>query len=621
MSANAHPVEIPHREGPRQDERRRQLIEAAIIAISEHGLSGTTVARVAKQAGFSPGVVTFYFKTKDALLLATLQYVDDLSEQLMLEALERAGEDPVRQLTAIVEWNFDPAVCNPPRVAVWNTFWGEARARKDYGRVCGGRKDALLERVVNLFGKIAKRGDYANFNANTLGRAFFHLISSLPEDMLGDEEPFDYDAARATCFDFLAIVFPAEFGAGAPTEELVSDPIPLPEREAKHDFTTLPTWTYDSPEFLELEKEYLFRRQWLIAGHASEMPNPGDYITVDAVGERGVIIRGKDGALRGFHNVCRHRASRVVTGESGNCAGHIVCPYHGWRYDLDGGLRSVPFEKTFSGLNKAEIGLSELEIEEWMGIVFVRFGGDGPSVSDAMQPYEDEIAKYRVGEMKLLGKRWSSTFDANWKLAVENDSEGYHVPVGHPGLRRLFGREYYDEPYRVEGSRSFSVLEDKLSSVWSERMYQKLLPKVEHLPEDQQRAWIYYGLFPTAGIICMPDRIDFHQTLPVTIDQSRYYGFSVALEDDRPAMRAARYLNQRINAQVSEEDDDFCLWTHEGVRSSSYDGGILSDLETGVRDFAEAIRERIPVARCAQAPAQGELARINQAMLENESTP
>ena len=113
-----------------------------------------------------------------------------------------------------------------------------------------------------------------------------------------------------------------------------------------------------------LEQRYIFQRSWLLAGHASQIPDSGDYIGLEAANERALIIRGRDQQLRAFYNVCRHRASRVVRDERGSCSDAIVCPNHGWSYDFDGKLRAVPAEETFEALDKSRLGLPEIELEE-----------------------------------------------------------------------------------------------------------------------------------------------------------------------------------------------------------------------------------------------------------------
>jgi len=593
---------------PRDARRRRELIEATITSIARHGLSGTTVAKVAKIAGLSTGIVNFYFHSKQALLLATLEHVDREFEHRQQEALERAGEDPVQLLEAMIEVDFDPDVCDPRRIAVWAAFWGESSGRADYMRVCGARGAAMEQRVVKLFEKIANDGNYPHLDHAALGRAFYHLLSSLPETMLQDDVPFDFEGAKATLRGFLASVFPAEFSAFGPHTSVLHAYSPT-QTSAELESNTLPPWVYVDPEFYDLETEYIFRRNWLLAGHVSQAPHTGNYMTLDVATERALVIRDADGRLRAFHNVCRHRASRVVTGETGSCREAIVCPYHGWTYGYDGSLQSVPSDQGFDHLDKSRLSLPEIEIEEWMGFVFVRFGGDGPSVAETLQPLAEIAEHFRFAEMKPWGTRVSQSCDFNWKMFSEDESEGYYIPYGLSAMGRLFGDTHGQSS--AADAQPFAVLQDRESPVWCERAYQRLLPKTAHLDEKYQRAWTYYGIFPTTVFLITPDLVGTYQVLPDGPERCTIQRFAVALEDDRREMRAARYLNRRIGRNIIKEDIEFCTWTDTGVRSSSYQGGVLSGQESGVRRFHERIRQLIPVARQQDPPPTGRVAAVN----------
>jgi len=592
--------------------RRRELIEATITSIAEHGLSGTTVAKVAQTAGLSAGIVSFYFQSKGALLLSTLNYVAEEYERRRREAVERAGDDPVAQLESLIESDFDPSVCNPRWYAVWLAFWGEARARDDYMRVCGNRDETYQRQNVAIFERIATAGSYGEIDPKALGKAFTHMMNALPEEMLDKTKPYDIEDFKATSRSYLGSIFPAEFGARAgsgPKRSALSLQASAPTAPE-----TLATWTYHNDEFYELEKEQIFQRHWLLVGHASEIPKPGDYLTLDAADERALVIRGSDGVLRAFHNVCLHRASRVVTGASGHCDGDIVCPYHGWRYGLDGELSDVPAEGTFLALDKSSMQLAELEIDEWMGFVFVRFGGSGATVGDILGIFDDEVAPYRIGEVKPYGPRWTVDLDVNWKIAVENDIEGYHMPVGHQAMRRRIGERSRDEHWQSGASRSSIALREEPSVIWSERMYQGLLPEQEHLPEATSRSWNYYGLFPRAVINVTPDLVYYYQYLPLGPDRCRMVGQALALEDDRREVRLARYLNMRITRRIVAEDAELCRGVDAGLRSSGYSGGYLSELETGVRTLQDRVRALIPVARHIDAPAPGRVREMNGQM-------
>src|SRR4051812_37337205 len=157
---------------------------------------------------------------------------------------------------------------------------------------------------------------------------------------------------------------------------------------------SLPAWLYTDPEYHALEVERVIRPSWQIVCHASDVPGPGDYHTLDYAGESVIVVRGKDGALRAFANVCRHRAMRLVEGPSG-CARKLVCPYHAWTYETDGRLSGVPMRRDYPGLDAEAHGLAPVDIELWNGFVFVRLEDKGgPSVAAMMAPYADEITPY-----------------------------------------------------------------------------------------------------------------------------------------------------------------------------------------------------------------------------------
>ncbi|MEA2779818.1 MAG: hypothetical protein QOK29_1362 [Rhodospirillaceae bacterium] len=377
-------------------------------------------------------------------------------------------------------------------------------------------------------------------------------------------------------------------------------------------WTTLPAWTYDNAEFLALEKEWIFLRSWQLVGHVSELGRPGDFLRFDLLGESAIVLRDETGELRAFHNVCRHRAFRLLSDPAGRCDRFIRCRYHGFTYDLGGGLVAVPGEEHFEDLDKAEFGLVPVEMETFLGFVFIRFLPDeGPSVAEQFAPFREALALYRTEEMEPFGERSTQDIRADWKTAVDNNTEAYHVPVGHPGLQRLYGTTYSLEVQPLGVSRGGGRLRDRPSINWSERHYQRLLPDIAHLPGDRKRSWLYYSMFPNLAFDIYPDMIDFFQILPVSAGRSLSRSRSYALPDGRREMRAARYLNQRINRQVGLEDVHLVEGVQAGLGSRSYSIGRLSRKEARVKQFHDMIRARIPVAACIDMPEPGMVAGRN----------
>ena len=385
----------------------------------------------------------------------------------------------------------------------------------------------------------------------------------------------------------------------------------------------LAPWTYGSEEFLGLEVEVLFKRRWLLAGHVSDLPSARDYLTFNAFGESALVVRGNDNRLRAFHNVCRHRGARLLDDDLGQCPHRLTCPFHGWTYDLDGALLSVPAVDTFENLDLSENGLAPLRMEIWMGFIFVCFRGDDatdvPSVAQSMQPAERLLAPYRMSDMMpIAGARFGETRPYNWKVIHDVDNEGYHVPLGHPTLQQLYGRDYRDELV-AHIPVSFAYLNEKPGKLWSVRHYQKLLPGFDHLPAEQQRLWLYVGIFPNLVLAMYPDSMEFYMTIPVSAESTRFVGGAYALPDARREVRAARYLNARINRITDREDNAFVRRLQAGMKSSAFPEPHLSSKEPGVREFHDKIRRALPVANLAEAPPAGAVARVNAEMSEERA--
>ncbi|MGR3984353.1 MAG: aromatic ring-hydroxylating dioxygenase subunit alpha, partial [Gammaproteobacteria bacterium] len=393
--------------------------------------------------------------------------------------------------------------------------------------------------------------------------------------------------------------------------------MPAPKKTAARDkaaaLELLAPWTYQNAELLGLEIERIFKRQWLLVCHVSELPATRDYFTLDAFGECALLLRGEDGQVRAFHNICRHRGAKLLDGR-GRCPPMLSCPFHGWTYRLDGALASVPARGTFANLDPAQNGLAPLAMEIWMGFVFIRFAGDGAPLSETLRPAAQLAAHYQIEKMTpLAGARYAHELPYNWKTIHDIDNEGYHVPAGHPALQQLYGGNYRDD---MLGGVPVSTakLNDKPGKLWSVRHYQKLLPGFAHLPPAHQRLWLYVGVFPSMVLALYPDSIEFYMSIPLAPERSRVIGGAYALPDPRRETRAARYLNARINRITEREDRAFVRRLHQGLRSSARPAPRLSSLEQGVFDLHERIRGEMPVAGLAEAPAAGTLARVNRDM-------
>ncbi|HTZ70267.1 MAG TPA: aromatic ring-hydroxylating dioxygenase subunit alpha [Acetobacteraceae bacterium] len=372
----------------------------------------------------------------------------------------------------------------------------------------------------------------------------------------------------------------------------------------EEDRLSLPAWIYRDAEFLAAEAEAVFRPSWQIVCHLSDIPEPGSYHTLDFMGETILVVRGEDLTPRGFYNVCRHRAARLLDGSAGNCGKRIVCPYHAWTYALDGRLQGLPERRAFAHMDAGRHGLVPVELEVYRGFVFVRLEMGGPSVADMMAPYDAELAPYRLEELQALGRVTMRERAVNWKNVGDNYSDALHIRVAHPGLTRLFGEGYGVES-RGWVDKMWGALLPHPSRNLSERLYQKYLPEVTHLPPERRRLWSYYKLWPNIAFDVYPDQIDFMQSIPISPTKTVIREIAYVLPDARREMRAVRYLNWRINRRVSLEDKDLIERVQHGMASRSYTVGPLGDGEVSLKSFGRRIRDLIPEARLHRAPSPG----------------
>jgi len=194
------------------------------------------------------------------------------------------------------------------------------------------------------------------------------------------------------------------------------------------DAETLPPWCYTSPDFYRREVERIFMKVWNFVGSIDQIPNPGDYFTLDFVGVPLVILRDGHGKLRAFANSCRHRGSELLSG-SGNCK-LIVCPYHSWTYDLAGKLRGAPEMEKTHGFDKQDYSLVPIKLDTWGGFLFINFDEKSGPLKDYLGDLPEKLAPYDLGNMACVRRRQYDMV-CNWKLFVENAKESYHIGTVH----------------------------------------------------------------------------------------------------------------------------------------------------------------------------------------------
>ncbi len=378
----------------------------------------------------------------------------------------------------------------------------------------------------------------------------------------------------------------------------------------------LPGWTYHSDAMFALERQKLFLTHWQVVGHVCDIPAPGDWLGHDMLGERAVVMRGTDGVVRAFHNLCRHRGGRVVEGTNGSCKGSIVCPFHGWVYNLDGTLRGAAKPTTFGELPREKFGLMPIEMEIFHGFIFLRFKpGPQPSVATIMAPIEADLVAYGIENLlPVREQEFSGTLPVNWKSVRDVDNEGYHVAMAHPGLQDLYGRTYRDLTLPNGLSVSHGFYGDVPGRLWSVRNYVKFSLDRPELPDHLRKGWAYYGLFPNTGFVATPEGVLFYVDTPTSAHETRQTGRSYRWANESRQTRLARYLSYRIDRDTSAEDRQLSIWSNESMKSDAFEGFHLSDLEYGLRSCHDGLRAVMPVMTLETAPPEDQIAARNEEM-------
>jgi choline monooxygenase len=334
----------------------------------------------------------------------------------------------------------------------------------------------------------------------------------------------------------------------------------------------------------------------------SALAEPGSYVTAQAGSQPVLVVRGKDGELRAFRNVCRHRGSRVLSG-SGQCGKAIRCRYHGWTYRLDGSLIGMPEVRSFGDIDKSALGLVPARAEELCGLVFVNLDAGAVPLSELLGDLAQRLARYRIPSLRpfssLEGRQ-----EVNWKIVIDNYLEGYHVPIAHPGLMRLLDYKRYEAEVHEHHVWFEAPLRDRPAGTPAERLYRRFVRPMPGLDAGDVRVWRYVFIYPNTAIDLYPDQVLTWQIRPDGVRLTRD-----AFTAYRPARTALRNrlvqrLNTRLNSAVHEEDVDLVENVQAGLATRGFEPGPLSGREAAVGWFADRLRADLnqPASSKASSP-------------------
>lgn len=344
--------------------------------------------------------------------------------------------------------------------------------------------------------------------------------------------------------------------------------------EASSVAPTLPASLYRDPGLFERERRDIFAREWLLFARSDQLANPGDFITGTIIGYPIMLVRQDDGSLRGFHNVCRHRASMLTQEEAGQMPGGVIrCPYHSWTYNLDGCLNRAPgFGAAKGEVEPAQWSLFPISADEWRGLVFIRIATAGPSLTEWLGPIVPLAAHYPLEGQKFFSEK-NRDVEVDWKAYGENYLECYHCPSMHPGLcESLDISRYTIEPYPEHGL--FHLYGPKRDGGMTDGLYFYRFP------------FLMLNLYEWGSSIATVEPLGAGRLRHIN-----WYLFS----DISPEKAEENARSAAWSAQIITEDLDIVTGVQRNLNTGIYDRGILSPRqEKAVKAFQDMVRRAMP---------------------------
>jgi Rieske 2Fe-2S family protein len=359
---------------------------------------------------------------------------------------------------------------------------------------------------------------------------------------------------------------------------------------------TLPGDHYTDPEIFRLEQEHIFESMWFCAARASELAKPGAFRTVDVGRESILLTRSRDGSVRAFFNVCRHRGAKLCTQESGEVKRAFQCPYHAWTYGLDGKLVAAPNLTRMPDVGRTEYGLASVAVREWLGYVWVCLAENPPSfeqsvIADVVARLGDveSIERYDVESLEV-GRRIVYDVKANWKLIIENFMECYHCATIHPELTEVlpeFADGYAAQFYVGHGAEFGSDVQGFTVDG------SQGLDRIPTVSEEQDRRYYAITVRPQVFINLVPDHVIFHRMFPVAVDRTivecDWLYLKGVVDSGRDVSRSVE-LFDRVNRQ----DFDACERCQPAMSSRLYaKGGVLVPSEHHIGEFHDWVQDRL----------------------------
>jgi len=320
--------------------------------------------------------------------------------------------------------------------------------------------------------------------------------------------------------------------------------------------STIPSEWYIDPRVAELERSTVWSRSWQLVARAAQVAAPGEFVTAEVAGEPIVVVRGSDGELRGFFNVCRHHAAAVMTAPCGK-VDRLRCPYHGWTYDLAGRLRGVPEFDGVRDFDREASGLVPVAVASWEGLVFVHLDRDPVPLERWLGPVVEQVAALALDQLAFCERR-AYTLACNWKVYVDNYLDGgYHVPHLHHSLSSVLSYTDYTIESFERSCLQSSPTQDGDGATSAVR-------------KGRAR---YYWIYPNLMLNWYEGHLDTNLVVPLGVDRCQVvFDFYF----DRAATPGANLASIAVSERIQDEDVAICESVQRGLGSRAYRAGRLS---------------------------------------------
>jgi TetR/AcrR family transcriptional repressor of bet genes len=536
------PARVPRARNAHSRQRQR-LIDACISALHIYGPSRTTVEKVVAFAKMSPGIVRFYFASKAAMLIASLQFLAAEFDEQLLVPVTRLKSRPVAALQLMVDLYLDPEIASPRKVSVWYAFWGEASSRQEYYDICGQKDESFAALVRELIERMIVETSQPQLDPDGIALGLIGVLEMLWQDFaFRTEADIDRLAAKQRAMAYLRSIFPGQFAA-APSDAGTA----AGERRPAG-------WIYANTRLFAMERDAVFQDSWQLAADQAQIPRAGDFLAVDLGVERALLVRDAAGQVRAFRNSCSDAPHILLAAASGHIDS-IQCAIHGLRFELDGRRSGA----------RGPSHLLSLDLRMMDSLILVRPAGRSQRQAEAGEPW---AGFSRPPGARLLGPPAETAVAADWKLVIEQWLES--AMIG--GARQADPRG------------------------WSIRAYNRLLGAAADGDWQQQ------FLAPNHLVALRPDGFTILQALPSGPGRSllRRHDYTLC-EAERPA-RVAAYLASRLNPYTRPSAIAVAESTQNGIVTFGHEAADGTQGSAAAAAFRRQLSALVPMMAFARPP-------------------